>query len=105
MKKIPETKIGHLQISEQSSVTAYLHCFCAEPAKLNVDILNEQGKTYRTHKDSLSAGPNKVSIKLGNLSPGQYNAWITLGQVTAIRSFVIKKDDSMRGRFSKWFKR
>ncbi|NRA48956.1 MAG: hypothetical protein HRU12_07465 [Phaeodactylibacter sp.] len=104
MKKIPETEIGRLQVSEHPTTTLKLHCFCAELAKLNVDILNEQGRTYRTHKDSLNIGPNKVSIKLGKLPAGQYNAWITLGQVTAIRSFVIKKDDSMRGRFSKWFK-
>ncbi len=105
MKKVPETKIGNLQVVEKQSVVAYLHCFCAEGTPLNVDVLNEQGKTYRTHKAHLEPGPHKATIRLGNLPPGRYNAWITLGQASGIRSFTISKSDSFKDRFKKWLKR
>jgi hypothetical protein len=105
MKKVPETKIGYLQVVEAPSAIAYLHCFCAEGTPLNVDILNEQGKTYRTHKTTLEPGPHKAPIRLGNLPPGQYNAWITLGQVSGIRSFTITKGGSFKDRIKTWLKR
>jgi hypothetical protein len=101
MKKVPETKIGNLQIMEAQSTIAYLHCFCAEAANLSIDILNEQGKSFRTHKANITPGPQKIAIKLGQLPHGQYNAWITLGQVSGIRSFTIMQDSSFSGRFKK----
>ncbi|MEQ8707220.1 MAG: hypothetical protein RIC19_25030 [Phaeodactylibacter sp.] len=105
MKKIPETKIGNFLVAEPQTTVAHLHCFCAEGAQLNVDILNEQGKSYRTHKASLTSGPHKVAIRLGQLPPGHYNAWVTLGQVSGIRSFIIPPNGSIKDRMKKWFKR
>ena len=104
MKKIPETKIGNLQVVETQSIVAHLHCYCAENAQLNVDILNEQGKTYRTHKSLLQSGPQKATIKMGQIPPGQYNAWITLGEVSAIRNFTITPKDTWKNKIQKWFK-
>lgn len=105
MKKVPETKIGYLQVEETQSVVAYLHCFCAEGTQLIVDVLNEQGKTYRTHKATLEPGPHKAPIRLGNLPPGRYNAWINLGQVSGIRSFTITKGGTIIDRIKTWLKR
>lgn len=105
MKKVPETKIGTLQLREEESTVMYLHCFCAEAAKLSVDILNEQGVTYRTHKTALSPGAHKVDISLGKLPPGQYNAWITLSQVSGIRRFTITGSSSLKDRIRNWINR
>lgn len=104
MKKVPETKIGNLQVFEAQQTVAYIHCFCAEPGQLNVDILNEQGKTYRTHKTTLESGPHKVAIRLGDLPPGQYNAWISLGEISGIRNFTITPARSFKDRIKKWFR-
>lgn len=105
MKKVPETKIGNLQVPEGATQEAYLHCYCAEASLLNMDVLNEQGKTYRSIKKPLGIGPHKITIKTGHLPAGRYNAWINLGQVSAIRSFSISKPDTFSDRLKDWFKK
>lgn len=103
MQKIPETKIGALR-QEQRGV-AQLHCFCAEAVSLSVELLDERGRAHLSVKKALSAGIQKVSIKLGHLPPGEYNAWINLGEVSGIRPLSIDGGVSLGGRFKEWLKK
>lgn len=104
MKKVPETKIGTLQVKESEPMVLFLHCFCAEAGKLTIDILSEQGTTYRTFEATLPNGPQKVDFNLGQLPPGRYNAWISLNQVSGIRNFTISRGSSFKDRLSSWIK-
>lgn len=103
MQKIPETKIGALR-QEQGGI-AQLHCFCAEVVSLSVELLDERGRAHLSMKQALSVGIQKVSIKIGHLPPGEYNAWINLGEVSAIRPLSIGGKASLGGRFKEWLKK
>lgn len=103
MQKIPETKIGALR-QEQRGV-AQLHCFCAEQVSLSIELLDERGRAHLSVKKALSAGIQKVSIDIAHLPPGEYNAWINLGEVSGIRPLSIDGGVSLGGRLKEWLKK
>lgn len=105
MKKVPETKIGNLSIlTEAPAAKAILHCFCAEAALLSIDLLDEKGRSYLHQKAQLPPGPHKESLNISRLKPGRYNAWISLGQTSAIRQLHIPEPTGLSSRLKKFLK-
>jgi hypothetical protein len=104
MKRIPEAEIGTLQLSTEEK-KATLHCFATSPCILTLDVLNQEGKLYLQHKERLQKGSNAVNIEIHRLKPGKYNAWATMGEVTAIRPITIPPDTSMSGKIHDWIMR
>lgn len=85
-----EAKIGKLLISKQHQEKATLHCYSPQPSMLTIDVLDELGRPYKHEKYQLTAGEHEVSLSIGNLPSGDYNAWVSLGSKTAIRNLHIQ---------------
>ncbi len=88
MKRIPEAKIGALQLSPDA-LKATLHCFATQDCSLTVDLLDQQGRLFIQKKTSISKGAVAYEFSTDKLKPGTYNAWVNMGGLTAIRPLVI----------------
>ncbi len=98
-----EATIGQLLFSNQQQEEATLHCYCPQPAMLIFDLLDTLGRSYRHEKHHLSAGEHELTFSLQRLPPGEYNAWINIGDKTAIRHIQIQKRKEARSLFHRWF--
>jgi hypothetical protein len=104
MKRTPEAEIGTLQWLANEK-TAQLHCFAPLACSLSIDFLDPKGRMVAQHKTSLQKGPNQVRIPLPRIKPGEYNAWVTVGELTAIRSIKVDAPSSTSERLQGWITR
>ena len=104
MNRTPTYEIGALRW-QTSERTADLFCFAPHPSTLSVDILDAKGRMIAQHKEQLKTGPQRVDIPLPDIKPGEYNAWVQLGDLTAIRQFAVPRSTTASGRLQEWIMR
>jgi hypothetical protein len=99
MKRIPEAKIGALQLSSNTQ-KATLHCFATQDCSMTIDILDQQGRLFIQKKTNIQKGASTYDLSTESLKPGTYNAWVTMGGLTAIRPLIIP--DPPKKGITKW---
>ncbi|NBC09563.1 MAG: hypothetical protein GVY26_20415 [Bacteroidetes bacterium] len=104
MNRTPTYEIGALQW-QTSEKTADLFCFAPHPSTLSVDILDVKGRMIAQHKEQVGTGPQQITVPLPDIQPGEYNAWVHLGGLTAIRQFTVPKSATASGRLQEWIMR
>jgi len=104
MNRTPTYEIGALQW-HTSEKTARIFCFAPHPSTLSVDILDVKGRMAAQHKEQLGAGPQRIDVPLPDIQPGAYNAWVKIGDLTAIRQFAVPRPTTASGRLQEWIMR
>ncbi|MCB0553713.1 MAG: hypothetical protein KDD02_09200 [Phaeodactylibacter sp.] len=97
-----EAKIGKLLVSKQQQDKATLHCYSPGSSMLTIDLLDSLGRPFKHEKFHLSEGENEICLSLSRLPSGDYNAWISIGDKTAIRSLHIQNRKTAGNFLMRW---
>jgi hypothetical protein len=98
MNMLKETKFGDFIISKSDPRQATLHCVMPSSGTLTLDLLDNLGRSYLHTSLAVKPGAQTLTFSIPSLSAGDYNAWISFGDKTAIKHITIKKPKS--GKFS-----
>ena len=98
-----EAKIGKLSLDHQHQEKATLHCYCPQACILTIDLLDSLGRPFLHQQYPLQKGDNEVSFNVDRLPAGDYNAWASIGNQTAIRPLAIQPRKNLQGLLQRWF--
>lgn len=80
-----------------------MRCHCPQACVLTIDLLDSLGRSFLHKQFPLQQGDNEVSFSIARLPAGEYNAWASIGNQTAIRSMAIQPRKNLSGLLQRWF--
>ncbi len=87
--RVVQQLIGDLKVISQADKKVSLSYDVPKNGRLSIVIQDQLGRPHFDKIFSISKDRHQLMFSLAALAPGEYHAWITFGEKTAIRALSI----------------